>query len=462
MQKREELVDAVIARLARGDGNGAMGNLGVQRAQAIRDARVGNGVIDNHFNRKGRGNSVRGLVDHVLKRLLDEQLELGRKTTTTYQERAEMIADGAGREIIMRALLDDLALYGAVADADEVSRARERAYYLAVALCDATVSRTGEALSKTDRVRPDTRFRKYLVDVHSANREERQEIYSQLLHAAGRKPVHDIARVDLVMRTFLDGAVLTRRIDHGHGKLTRAARDPRAPIALDDEKLLDAVLRIFVAMSQPTSGIDSGPGAVLFGEAAAAKSPIRSETVLYRKRNDLYGTILAGVESLGEGSVISHCALHTSGGRKSRTREGQRFKRAVWDLLDRGGSLRTLEKVTTLAELKTILARLKADGEANSDLTFRVLVMDSPPGLSPLILHGHAGFLGREVDGVIVDGVAFVEEPGRNWCEAHFQTLWDDERGYTLATPNGLNEIGIDNARRRLEELERQRNRGLA
>jgi hypothetical protein len=76
--------------------------------------------------------------------------------------------------------------------------------------------------------------------------------------------------------------------------------------------------------------------------------------------------------------------------------------------------------------------------------------MDSPPALSPLLAGNRAAFLGREVDGLMVDAVGFFDDAGKRWCEAQFQTLWQDDRVHTLATANGFSELGIANARRHL------------
>jgi hypothetical protein len=462
VEKGEHLVNAAIARLARGDGRGSPINLGIDRSEVIRDAKVGNGVIYTHFKRRGRGDAVRGLVDEVLERLLEEQLRLRRETTTTYHDRAELAAEGAGRRAIMKALLDDLSLYGAVADADDLTRARERVYYLAVALCDASVSAGSQPISPEDEPSPDLRFRRHLMEMHIGHREALRDVYRGFLAAASRVPVHDVERIDLVLSTFLEGAVLVRRIAHGHASLTGGASDLSGEeITLNDDELVDAVLRIFIAMSQPAAGVDSETDAVLFGREGPPTATATAETVVYRDRGDMYATILETIDQLSSEETVSHCALHTSGTRQSRAVESEAFKKAVSGFLERGGQVRNLEKVGSLTELDRTVERLTSNLDSGHKMTFRALVMDSPPSLSPLILGDRVAFLGREDDGLIVDAIAFVDEVGRKWCETHYETQWHDEHAYTLATPNGLNLVGIDDAARRLEVLERQRARGL-
>ena len=132
------------------------------------------------------------------------------------------------------------------------------------------------------------------------------------------------------------------------------------------------------------------------------------------------------------------------------------MKQAVSAFLGRGGKVRNLEKVSSVAELQQTVERLEAQIDSDRKMTFRVVVMDSPPSLSPLILGDRVAFLGREEDGLIVDAISFVDEVGRNWCATHYEILWHDEHAYTLATPNGLNQIGIGDALRRLGALERE------
>lgn len=461
VEKWEKLVDAAIARLARGDGSGALVDLGINRTEVIRDAQVGNGVIYTHFKSRGRGDPVRGLVDEVLTRILAEQIRLRRETTTNYRDRAELVAEGAGRRAIMKAILDDLSLYGAVAGGDDMTRARERVYYLAVALCDVSVSTGSRPISADDATRADLRFRSHLLEMHLGHREALRDVYRVFLAAANRVPVHDVERIDLVISTFLEGAVLIRRIAHGHRDLTgRLNGEAGGTISLDDDELVDAVLRIFVAMSQPAAGVNSEPDAVLFGRERTSSAPANAEAVVYRNRGDMYASILESFEQLSSEETVSHCALHTSP-RRSRTAEGEAMRLAISGFLERGGQVRNLEKVSSVAELEQTVARLEAELDSDRKMTFRVVVMDSPPSLSPLILGDHVAFLGREEDGLIVDAVSFVDEVGRNWCATHYETLWLDEHAYTLATPNGLNEVGIGDALRRLEALERQARRSV-
>ena len=170
-----------------------------------------------------------------------------------------------------------------------MTRARERAYYLAVALCDVSVSKGSLPISAEDPGRPDIRFQRHLLEMHLGHREALRDVYRDFLAAANRVPVHDVERIDLVISTFLEGAVLIRRIAHGHGQLDGG--DGEA-LALGDDELVDAVLRIFVAMSQPAAGVNSEPDAVLFGRERTSNAPASAETVVYRDRGDMYAAIL--------------------------------------------------------------------------------------------------------------------------------------------------------------------------
>ncbi|HEX2162281.1 MAG TPA: hypothetical protein VHF88_10735 [Thermoleophilaceae bacterium] len=457
MSKADALIDAAIARLARGDGEGSLRDLGIDRPQLVRDSGVSRGVIDYHFAQRGQGDALRGLADAVLERLLAEQLRLREEASGRYNQRAQFVADGAGRRTIAQALLDELARYGAVADADDdLTRARERAYYLAVALCDVRSSDSQRPIAEDGNHVPDHRFRRHVVEMHQRPRAALLQVYADFLATAGREPEPDIERLVLVMSAFLEGVVLRRRIAHGHGEETAHARAAERPLALGDDDLVDAALRIFIAMSRPVGGSRPDPDAILFARDGAA-AQAASETVLHRDRAALYETILEAIGQLSAEDALSHCALHTSGVGRSRSEQGEALKRSLADFLDRGGRLRNIEKVNSVAELDATVTRLAAGRDAGHDQTFRVLVMDSPPGLSPLLIGDRMALLGRDVDGQIVDGVAFCDAAGREWCETHYDSLWHDDRAYTLASPNGLNDRGIGDARRQLEELERRR-----
>jgi hypothetical protein len=369
-----------------------------------------------------------------------------------YGEHAELITDGAGRKAIAKALLGELSLYGAVADSDELTRARERAYYLAIALCDATTSTGKGAVGASDDLLAEHRFRRHVLAMHVTGREELLRVYENFLAVSDRHPVHDVKRIERVVSAFLEGALVARRIAGGHGELTERARVSETPIALDDDELVDAVLRIFIAMSRPVDGVGIDPDAILF-KRAPAQGSTSAEIAVHRDRKAMYKAVFDAVERLPAEATISHSALHTSGARPSRTREGEALKAAFDRFLERGGEVRNVEKIAKVEELERSLERLNAE-DPRHRRWLRVLVMDSPPALSPLILGDQAAFLGREVDGLIVDGTAFTDEVGRGWCEDHFETLWNDDRAYTLASPNGLNDRGIRDARRQLEESE--------
>jgi hypothetical protein len=449
----ERLVQAAITRLSRGDGKGGLRDLGVDRTEVIRDARVGNGVIYNHFDR-GQG-VVRGLVDEVMAQLLREQQRLAENATAFCRSQAEALADGAGRPTIARAILEQQKLYGAVPDADDLTRARERAYYLAVALCDTATNDSDEPISaENDRVRDDVRFRRHLLEGRSGHRSPLIDVYQSLLASTNREPIHDLERLELVIRTLFEGAMLLQRVATGHGRPTR--NDPANQAkALQDDALVDATLRVFIAMSRPANGVGSDPDLVLFSDERATTPHSTCEPVLYRDREGMLAAVIEAIDQLSSAETLTLCALHRSEVGRSRSDDRQAVKPAVMRfLVDRGGQVRTLEKISSVDELEEKVETLRVLVDAKFRITARVLVMDSPPGLSPLLVGDRVAFLGREVDGLIVDAVAFFDDLGRRWCEAHCDTLWRDDRGYTLATPNGFNRSGIDNARRKLKALD--------
>ena len=455
--KSDDIVEAAIARLARGDGAGGLRALGIQKAQLMRDSSASKGTLySDRFKPDSHSDVAYGVLDVVMEKLLEEQLRLREEASEAYEERAEIVAYGGGRHAIASALLKELAQYGAVPDANDLTRARERAYYLAVALADVSASRfEQEALSPDDEIEPDHRFRDHALILHRHHQDRLIELYGGFLAAANREPIHDVERVEAVISAFLEGVLLTRRVEQGHGGRTeKARRDEGSRPKLDDEGLVDALLRIFIAMSQPIGGVPTDPDVLLFGRDHASAEHIPSEAIVHRDRESAYEKVLAEIDRLGVGDTLSHCALHTAGARPLRTEQGERLADAQERLLARGGHLRDLVKLGSVEELEHIVARIAAERESDPyrSTSFRALVMDSPPSLSPMIAGGSAAFLGREVDGLIVDVVAFRDPAGISWCGAHYDTLWHDERAFPIATPKGLNPRAVDAARRALEE----------
>lgn len=454
MSKAERLIEASISRLARGNGRGALRDLGIDRTEVIRDAGVGTGVIYNHFGGRGRSNVVRGLADAVMDRLLQEQRRVAEDAAALYRTQAEALADGAGPSTIAKAILAQERQYGAVPDADDLTRARERAYYLAVALCDAATDGLQLPISpETDKLHADRRFRRHLVEARSGHRSALIEVCRGLLRGAKREPVHDVERLELVIRTLFEGAMLLQRVAAGHGRLA-APDSAMGEMALEGDALVDAILRVFVALSKPVGagGSESDPESALFGRKRTSMPREGHEVAFYPDRPAMHAAVLEAIDQLSSQETLALCALHRSEVGRSRPDDGQVVKPAVMRFLaDRGGQVRTLEKISSLPELDEKVDALSGQLAARYRITSRVLVMDSPPGLSPLLVGNRAAFLGREADGLMVDAVGFFADLGRRWCKALFDTLWHDERTYTLATPNGLNHRGIANVRRELE-----------
>jgi hypothetical protein len=446
VSKAEELVEAAIARLARGDGKGALRDLGVRATEVRRDAGVSSGVLYNHFD-GSVGGPVKGLVNEVMNRLLHEQHRLAEAAMGYYATQAASFADGAGRDTLKAAILAREKDFSAVADADDVTRARERAYYLAVALADAGTG-DKERISPDDNVRGDPRFRRHAIEAHTTHRSTLMAVYETVLAKAGRRPAHDIDRLELVLRALFEGAMLLQRVAAGYGRLTAGVHSEQA-LALRGEALVDAMMRVFVAMSEPVNGPKPDPDAVLFGSPRRSTANADCDAVFYRERQAMLQAISEAIDQLSSEETLTFCALH--GSRSER----QAVQAAVLRFLEeRGGHVRTLEKISTADQLEEKLVNLSDQLAAKHQITSRVLVMKSPPAMSLLLVGKQAAFLGREVDGLIVDAVAFVDDLGRSWCEAQADTLWYDESACTLVTPKGRNGRGIAKARRQLEALQ--------
>lgn len=456
MSTKEKLLEAARARFARGDGKGPFLDLGIQTSEVIADAHVGKESFYQHFGRGGRRRARRNLADELIGELEAEQLRLRREALSIYGDRAELIAEGAGRKLIEKALVAELHLYGGVPDEDELTRARERLYYLAVALCDAMTTETGTAMSDADSLVPDRRFLRHLLTLHQRQQEELHSVYGEFLVAANRKPIQGVAHLERVISAFIEGALLQDRIAKGHGSRFQGSADAGVKaLSLSDEEVTDAVLRIFIALSHPADGPAVDPDSVLFNRQSPKTRPSPSEVVVHSDRANLYETVTSAVQEMSVEETLSHCALHASGSRPRLTTQGSAFHTAVMQFTERGGTLLNLEKIDSLGDLEKTVEWLRDQISAGRHINFRALVMDAPPALSPLLIGERMAFLGRENDGVIVDGVKFVDEVGRRWCKDHFEVLWSDSRSYLLASPNGLQDRGIENARLQLHALER-------
>lgn len=436
MSKPDDVVRGAIRRLAAGDGKGSLKNLGIQRAQAIADANVASGVIDTFGSNST--DPVGGVVARVLDEVLKEELRLLGESASRYRDYAEFVADGAGRATLAKAIAAQERLYGAVAEADPLTRARERAYFLSVALCDI-----------------DERFRNHLLGIQTGFREQLFEVYTNLLEATNREPVYDVERIELVVSALFEGASMLQRISAGRTALQRQPVEIQR-LALSGDALFDAILRVAIALSRPKGGVGIDPDAILFrGESSAVRTA--TEAVVHRADGDLYDVVTDEIAQLGTDETILHCSLHRSMSAQPhpRSSQGARLKQAMRTFARAGGRLENLEQIGSKTEFEETLELLRTTVAGHQDVTFRVLILDAPVTLCPLIIGNRIALLGRANDGAIVDGIAFRDESGRRWCRDHAEALWREPRGYTILTPSGFNERGIADARRHLEACER-------
>lgn len=455
----DQLLKAAVARLARGDGQGSLRSLGIQATELLRDAGVGNGVLYNEDLRaRGEGDVAMGVANELLDFLLEGHLELRSQFIENYRTHARSIADGAGKDTVAAALLEELDQYRAGEDADDLTKARERAYYLAVALCDSSVSKSARPLAGDADPLPDLRFRRHLLDLHLRDRQALLGVYEEFLEAADRRPVHDLERLERVLAAFLEGVVLQRRIVESHRAVAASAVGPDPEdLCLGDEELVDAVLRIFIVMSRPSGGEALDPEAVLFRRGRGSDSPSLTHPVLHLDGEALYERMIGAIEELDTGQELSHSSLAASGATPPRKEICEALNDAVTEFAARGGTLRNVEKIDSLAELEATIETLAEQVADGQEVRYRALVIDAPPNYSPVLFGKQAAVLGREEDGLLADGMFFTDRVGRRWCRNHFESIWDDDRAYTLATPRGLNDRGIEGARIQLERLEERR-----
>lgn len=220
----ERFVTAAMELLSEGAG---LEKLGLTREAIC--ARSGDlpGTFDYHFGpRSGRSLRVE-LARRVHESLLAELVANVELYATGYDAVDVDQRRGALREATAAALRRDLADFDP-ARAGPEGRARERLYYVMVALCDLAEECTG------------VDYFAVLSDAHAASMDIYRVIYERMAERTGREFVDGVGRTQRAVDVYLEGVCALQRFG-------------RAP---SHEEIVDTVLRLFLITTKRRGGHD--------------------------------------------------------------------------------------------------------------------------------------------------------------------------------------------------------------
>jgi AcrR family transcriptional regulator len=221
----DAILDAAFDLIAEGYG---LDRLGLTREEVCRRSGQLTGTFDYHFGPKTRRNLYRELVD----RLRDRLVEAARGSTKLYEfsfDRLERLSQkGALRILVGEAILRDARAFGP----DNVHRsavARERLFYLLIALCGLPPEKTG-GINYQERLR----------EAHEARQAVYGGLYDQFCRVLGREYVAGRDRTRRALNAYLEGVMVHRRFGAGPS----------------DDEVVDTVLRLFLVTTKPKGGDD--------------------------------------------------------------------------------------------------------------------------------------------------------------------------------------------------------------
>lgn len=420
----EGILRAALAVL--GDGPPGLAGLGLTQEAIAEKVPWSPKTVSWHFGKGARRPLQQALAEFVRRQIIDEAA----RNAEDYAKAAQFMRDGArvnGREMLRQVLLDDLADYQA--DDTAGTRGRERLYYLMLALCDLAPRDTGVNYARV--------LRATTVETQAGY----APVYDEFCSAAHREYVVDRDRTQRAINAYLEGVVAHRRFG----------------MAPSDDEIVDTVLRLFYATTKPVGGADISIDSDLFGSAPPQDATsIGAQVTVHRVRQELYTEIAVALESLTLDETLLHCALHSAIREDEAPRDPltRRLWTAQQDHVNRGGRLRRIARFDDVNELDTYVEWLQQQltDRPGARVETRVLVMDAPPALSPMVAGERLGALGREdrTIGGITDGVCFTDPHGVAFCAAVFNSIWTDARSYSIASPSGIDRAGVRNLRRSL------------
>jgi hypothetical protein len=396
----------------------------VTHEEIAKRLRISRQTVSYHFG-PGGGELQQGLAELAHRQIVAEAA----RNAEDYATAAQYIDAGArpsGRAMLQRVLLADLHDYQA--NDAKGTRGRERLHYLMLALCDLDPCDT--VIDYAERLRLTS----------NETQAGYAPIYDAFCWAAHRDYVTDRDRTQRAIHAYLEGVTAHRRFE----------------MAPPEPEIVDTVLRLFYVTTKPVGGADLDLDGDLFGSEPSSPASVGVHATVHHLREQLYAEVADRLEALTPDESLLHCALHSTmrDDEPPRDELARRLWTAQQDHVARGGRLRRIARFVDVDQLDLYVSWIaeQFDEHPAARVESRALVMEAPPGLAPLVAGNRLGALGREdrATGGIADGVCFTDPQGIAFCEATFDSIWDDARSYPIASPSGIDRTGVRNARRSL------------
>ena len=428
---QEEAVKAALEVLGEGPPDLAE-KLGLTGAAVARRLGVSSGTVNYHFGRKAGDTLTPNLVAAVRQQLVAE----ARRNADDYRKAAHDLRAGArvaGRALVRRVLLEDLADFRIDGKSSLSTRGRERLYYLMLALSDLDVERT-----KLD-------YAAELKNSMSLSQNLYEQVYDDFCEVSNREFITDRARTQRAINAYLEGVEVHGRFGAGP----------------DDDEIVDTVLRLFYITTKPSAGADLDIDGDLFGLPSFPETgSVGAHSTFHATREALYAEVSLAMEALTEDEVLLHCAMHRPlhEDRPPTDPLPRRLYEAQNSHIARGGAVRRVVRYWRIDDLEADLRWIAElmDREPRALVETRALIAESPPAMATMVVGERLGAIAREdpLTARLIQGVTFTDAPGVRFCEGVFSAVANDPHAYLIAGPNGIQERGARDARRRL--LERQ------
>jgi AcrR family transcriptional regulator len=429
--RQEEVVKAALEVLGEGPRRLAE-KLGLTEAAVAERLGISPGTVNYHFGRREGGTLTPNLVEAVREQMGAEV----RRNVDDYRKAAHDLRAGArvaGRALVRRVLLEDLADFRVDGKTTLSDRGRERLYYLMVALCDLEVNRT-----KVD-------YAAELNDSMSLSQELYAQVYEDFCEVSNREFITERERTQRAINAYLEGVEVHRRFG----------------AAPDDDEIVDTVLRLFYITTKPSAGADLDIDGDLFGLPSVPETrSVGAHSTFHATREALYAEVSLAMEALTEDEVLMHCAMHRPlhEDRPPADRLPRRLYEAQRSHIARGGPVRRVVRYWRIQDLDADLSWIAELGQRESRalVETRALIAESPPVMATMVVGERLGAIARDdpLTARLIQGVTFTDAPGVRFCEGTFNAIANDPHSYLIAGPNGIQERGVQDARRRLLEYQ--------
>lgn len=392
------------------------------------------------------------LVEALFREQGEAVLRIASENASDYDGLLEQLGHGnlsTLRPALAVSLLRDLDDY-ATGTAPWDAKARERLYWLAVALAD----------------RDPTNGEIDAAAIAQAAGERQQALYSAVYRGMAevsfRTPIDEnedagFERIQRTINALLEGYVVHRRLGH----------------VISRPEIVDAVIRLFFILTRPIDGVEIDIDKELQAGAdrrlGRDEAPDQRRVTVGASVEEAYEVAISTLENARRyrsPSVIRHASFHGSSQSSVQTDsyEAARLKSTMAEMLAARWHLHRLVAIRDTTHLdeqvriaETLWLRGAKDKNASAGspaaVEVRGAVLDGSPRLAPLVVGEDAALLGLDdrFHNVIQRAIALEGREMATICVAHFDELWNDRRRTRpILGPDGLDEDGIAQLRRDL------------